>query len=1154
MRKIYNFLFVWFCSLNILHSQLPASNDSTFNTYDDGTFGDNSGFDNKVNCSIVQSDGKIIVGGIFGNYNGAPVAKIARLNPNGSLDNSFVIGTGFYNALYIVNCLALQPDGKIIVGGYFSQYNGTSLHGLVRLNTDGTIDPSFNTTIGIAGATATVNDLVIQSDGKIIAAGDFTTYNGTTRNRIVRINTDGSLDATFNPGTGCSVYISSLVLQPDGKVIAGGNFTTYNGTSRNRIVRIQTNGTIDMLFNPGTGFSGAVECLALQPDGKLVVGGAFSTYNGTSRNRIARINADGSIDLTLNPGAGFNNTVYCLALQSDTSIIAGGDFTTYDGVSGNNRIIRLNSMGGFDPTFNTGTGAPAKVNCLIIQSDEKVLVGGEFTSFNGVGENGYFVRLDTFGAYDPTFNAGTGFNWGNVITVAVQADGKILVGGTFSRFNGMMGVNRLVRLFPDGSIDTSFHVGTGFSGGPYQIALQSDGKLIVLGGFSSYNGTPCMRIVRINTDGSIDNTFSAGTGFATTPSSIVFQSDGKMIIGGSFTSFDGNACNRICRLNADGSFDPTYSIGTGFDANINKLVIQPDGKVIAGGNFFGFNGVNRDMIARLNTNGTLDMTFSPGSGFNAGVSCLVLQSDGKVIASGGFTSYNGNSCNRIARLNTDGSFDAGYNIGTGFNTGPTNLIFEPNGKVIAAGTFATYNAISRIKIARLNSDGTLDMYFNPGTGFNNTLSAIALQSDGKIVVGGYFSLFNGTCRNKIARLHGGECNNSSSMTVVACSSYTLNSQTYTSSGTYYQTIPNALGCDSTITLNLTIHPTNTSHLYASACSTYTLNSQTYSVTGNYNQNFTNVFGCDSTVVLHLYINNNSSVLNSSVCDSTTINGQTYTASGSYSQTLVNHSGCDSVLYINLIVHYTTPPINLFEDVCDSYTLNSQTYTTTGLYNQNFTNIGGCDSILHLNLIVRYSSAYTINANACNSYTLNALTYTNSGIYTQTLTNHFGCDSTINLNLVVDGNAIISQTGNTFTSSIADTYQWINCSAGNSVIAGANNQTYTPNTSGSYAVITTENTCIDTSECSSFISIGLENNDLSTISVYPNPTTGNITIDMGYDANVVTIELLDVLGRKLSSSVINQIELFNLEIPEKPGIYFISISSFEDNVIQRVIKN
>jgi uncharacterized delta-60 repeat protein len=224
-----------------------------------------------------------MIGGVFDHYNERERNNIARLNADGTTDESFNSGTGTYNAL---GPIAVQSDGKIIIGGGFNMYNGIYVNKIARLNTDGTLDQNFNPGTGASSSILTTS---IQSDGKIIIGGIFTSYNGTTRNRIARINANGTLDETFNPGIGPNSLVLTTSIQSDGKIIIGGDFTAYSGTARNRIARLNADGSVDESFNPGTGANLRVQTTAIQNDGKIIVGGGFTSYNGTGRNRIARI-------------------------------------------------------------------------------------------------------------------------------------------------------------------------------------------------------------------------------------------------------------------------------------------------------------------------------------------------------------------------------------------------------------------------------------------------------------------------------------------------------------------------------------------------------------------------------------------------------------------------------------------------------------------------------------------------------------------------------------------------------------------------------------------------------------------------------------------------------------------------------------------------
>lgn len=355
----------------------------------------------------------------------ALAAKV--LAQDGNIDNTFNIGTG---ANTFVQTTSIQSDGKIMIGGVFTSYNGTSINRIARLNTDGSLDTSFNPG---TGANGTINDLTIQSDGKIIITGQFSSYNGTVRNRIARLNTDGTLDTSFNSGTGGDNQIRSSSIQSDGKIIINGQFTSYNGNTRNRIARLNNDGTLDATFDPGIGANDYVATNSVQSDGKIVIGGHFTSYNGIGINKIARLNTDGTLDATFNPGIGIDNYVYSTSIQYDGKIIIGGTFTLFNGDT-INRIARLNTDGTLDITFNPGTGANHSIETSSIQSDGKIIIGGFFTSYNQTPRN-RIARLNSDGTLDTSFNPGTGTTNG-VVTISIQSDGKIIIGGDFTSYNG----------------------------------------------------------------------------------------------------------------------------------------------------------------------------------------------------------------------------------------------------------------------------------------------------------------------------------------------------------------------------------------------------------------------------------------------------------------------------------------------------------------------------------------------------------------------------------------------------------------------------------------------------------------------------------------------------------------------------------------------
>jgi uncharacterized delta-60 repeat protein len=596
-----------------------------------------------------------------------------------------------------------------------------------------------------------VNAIATQADGKIIVGGDFTSYNKTTENRIIRLNSDGSKDATFVTGTGFGGAVNTIEIQADGKILIGGNFTTYKGVTENRIIRLNSDGSKDTTFVTGSGFNNSVQTIVIYPGGTILVGGNFTSYKGATQNRIIRLTNIGNNVPLFVSGTGFDNIVNTIATQTDGKILVGGNFTLYNGASAN-RIIRLNSDGSNDTTFTSGTRFNLSVSIIAIQTDGKILVGGLFTLYNGATTN-FMTRLNSNGSKDSAFNLGTGIG-GTVNRISLQADGKILTGGYFTTYNGIT-QNRIIRLNSDGSKDTTFTIGTGFDNAVIAITLQSDGKILIGGIFTTYNGITDNKIIRLNSDGSKDSTFNLGTGFNETVHTIAPQTDGKILIGGAFTNYNQNIENRIIRLNSDGSKDAAFITGTGFNARVWAIAIQADGKLIVGGEFTTYNGVTENRIIRLNSDGSKDTSFITGTGFNTAVTTIALQSDGKILIGGAFTTYMGNTENRIIRLNTDGTKDATFVTGTGFGNTVQSIVIQSDSKIVVGGEFITYNggATNEYFIIRLNSDGSKDTTFVTGSGFNNFVYTIKQQADGKILVGGEFDSYNGIPQSKVYRLN-----------------------------------------------------------------------------------------------------------------------------------------------------------------------------------------------------------------------------------------------------------------------------------------------------------------------------------------------------------------------------------------------------------------
>ena len=286
-----------------------------------------------VQALVVQGDGRTVVGGAFTTINGVVRNHIARLQSNGAVDTSFNPGAGTDNPVFAVAESFVGTDRKFLIGGAFTVFNGVGRNGIARLNNDGSLDLSFNSG---AGADGLVYGLAAYGTntadaGKVIVVGDFTAINGVARSRIARLNVDGSLDLSFDPGAGANAAVRAVALQPDGRILIGGSFTNCNGVALNRIARLEANGAVDGAFVPGAGADDVVNSISVQGDTRIVLGGQFSRCNGVSRSRVTRLNADGSADATINFGAGANSFVAATLVQSDGRIVIGGGFTEYDG-------------------------------------------------------------------------------------------------------------------------------------------------------------------------------------------------------------------------------------------------------------------------------------------------------------------------------------------------------------------------------------------------------------------------------------------------------------------------------------------------------------------------------------------------------------------------------------------------------------------------------------------------------------------------------------------------------------------------------------------------------------------------------------------------------------------------------------------------------
>lgn len=694
----------------------------------------------------------------------------------GDLDPTFgtetIVSTKFSDGSSYVQALAVQPDGKILAAGSVGGMPKVDF-GLARYNADGSLDSSF----GVGGKTTTdffgfddkFSDLALQPDGKIILVGSTEAIvdNNASDFALVRYNGNGSLDTTFGTGGkaitdffGFGDGALSVFLQPDGKIIAAGSaiksLTQFQGVLA--FARYNVDGSLDSSFGIGgkltIDFLGTnVSKISFQADGKIIVAGSSYTTTAPVNADFAvlRYNKDGSVDSTFGVGGkvttdffGQDDFGVGLAVTADGKILVAGRSSRpvlsesdqdYDFA-----LVRYNSNGSLDSSFGSGgkvttdlSGRRDLAECLAIQGDGKIVLAGHCLDAAHVFFQNALVRYNADGSPDFTFGAGGKVTTpveGSIQTfaVAIQPDNKIITGSTIGDF-------LLLRYNSDGSRDFSFRsrgkTTTDFAGRSDQafaVAVQPDGKIIVAGTTETQSNANILAFARYNVGGELDPSFGAGgkttaafTGQGDVVFGIILQPDGKIVAGGraAFTEFG------LIRLNSDGSVDTSFGnqgkVITQFPegpSEIRALALQTDGDIVA----VGHSGPNppayRFALARYSSNGSLDSSFGTGG-----------------------------------RVTTDLSDkgDAAYAVG-----------LQPNGKIVVAGNAENDNIFRVFGVARYNSDGSLDAGFGKKGKITSDIQgrvgearALAIQPNGKVIVAGYCESNNPSLNDDFALIRYG---------------------------------------------------------------------------------------------------------------------------------------------------------------------------------------------------------------------------------------------------------------------------------------------------------------------------------------------------------------------------------------------------------------
>jgi uncharacterized delta-60 repeat protein len=795
----------------------------------------NSGAGGAVYSLALQADGRILVGGGFTNLAGQSLTNLGRLNPDGSIDSGFSP-----NPNGAVNALAVEADGSIVLGGAFTALGSQPRNYVARLSSSGVLDANFN-----PGPDGPVNCFALETDGKIVLGGAFANLGAQPRNHLARLNPDGSLDMTFNPDADGAV--NALAIELGGKLLVAGSFATLDGQPRGNLGRVMLEPATQSLANTGTAVTwlrggtspelwrafvdvstngaGFVRWAAARISGGWQVSGLNLPANATvrARGQVAG-SSDGSswfaesiigpLLITSQPADSTNN-LYTTAhfsvgvvgespmtfqwLKNGQALADGGnisgsqasalsvaDVTGIDG--GSYSVVVSNSWGSitsrlaslvvFDPVITNNpvnqAAALGQTASFSVAADgtqpfsyqwrkDGTFISGATTATLSLAN----IQATDIGSYDVIVGNAFGsvtsltatltvnlampdpLNPGpnnSVYALAVQPDAKILVGGAFNTLAGQPR-NYLGRLNPDGSLDVTFNPNA--NGNVLALAVATNGAVLAGGSFTMVSGVNQPNLVRLNPDGTVDTGFKPM--FNGWVRCIAIQPDGAILVGGDFSAIGGVARSRLARLFADGTVDPAFNPGA--DLSVSALALQTDGKLLVGGGFLNLAGQPRSVLGRLNPDGSLDAGFNPGQG--GWIFSLLVQPDGRILAGGSFSSLGGLMRNFIARLNPDGSADPQ------FNPGPENppscspcpevtcLALQANGRILVGGYFNAMGGSPRTNLARLNPDGSPDLSFNPGGGW---LNALLVQGDGGIVVGGSFGTLAGQSRGNLGRL------------------------------------------------------------------------------------------------------------------------------------------------------------------------------------------------------------------------------------------------------------------------------------------------------------------------------------------------------------------------------------------------------------------
>ncbi len=655
-----------------------------------------------------------------------------------------------------VGRVVAQPDGKVLIAGGFTRLNGVTVPGLARLLPNGQPDLVFQA--NVSSLSAVPYKVILLPNGKILLNGvDRMQLGAVSRRSLLLLNADGTPDASFNVGPLGAPGLLYIVGQPDGKIVIAGGVPRVNGQTVGNLARLNANGTLDAAFQAaGPGLDGSADALALQPDGKIVVGGSFTTVQGQPRQALARLLPSGALDTGF-AAPGSLSDVRALGLASNGNIVVIGQ-----GAQPAFPLARLLPNGALDPAFRPGAnltspnGAAYQSN-LTVLANGNILVSAVQGQYNGVGVGPVFRVLPS-GSLDPIFvNNLTVTQYFGIPLVAELPNGQVLVAGADLVVSGSRTAVGLVRLNANGSPDASFAPAIFQPGALSDVALQANGQLVVGGDFTEINGTPAGNLARLNADGTVEAAFTAAAAADGPVRSVVVQPDGRVLALGQFEQVGGSAQRGLARLQSTGGRDAAFAPPLAPDSRLDVMALQPNGQVLLAGEYRLTGSAGRVRgFGRLNgATGSYDASFQPTD--TLAINDVLVLPAGQVVVAG--RRLAGGQVQAVWQLLPAGANDTSFAsellpLGVNYNPYGTALARNAGGQLYVARFLPTATS-GQADVVRLLPGGSTDPAFRTGLGRGYaTLSTLAVQPNGRVLVGGALGISpnNSTWRGSLRLL------------------------------------------------------------------------------------------------------------------------------------------------------------------------------------------------------------------------------------------------------------------------------------------------------------------------------------------------------------------------------------------------------------------